>query len=92
MKNFIKPILGFQWLCLLCLCGTTATAFAQAPTNGLVAYYPFNGNANDESGHGYNATSSGAILAIDRFGNTDKAYNQWFVHNNQFSIFKLELI
>ncbi|MEY4938253.1 MAG: hypothetical protein RIS64_4614, partial [Bacteroidota bacterium] len=29
MKNFIKPILGFQWLCLLCLCGTTATAFAQ---------------------------------------------------------------
>ena len=23
-------------------------------TNGLVAYYPFNGNANDASGHGLN--------------------------------------
>jgi hypothetical protein len=30
MKNFIKPILGFQWLCLLCLCGSAAPAFAQA--------------------------------------------------------------
>ena len=26
------------------------------PTAGLVAYYPFNGNANDESGHGNHAT------------------------------------
>ncbi len=25
-------------------------------TEGLVAYYPFNGNANDESGNGYHAT------------------------------------
>ena len=24
----------------------------QIPTNGLVAFYPFNGNANDESGNG----------------------------------------
>lgn len=29
---------------------------AQIPTNGLVAYYPFNGNANDESGNGNNAS------------------------------------
>ena len=26
------------------------------PTDGLVAYYPFNGNANDESGNGFNGT------------------------------------
>jgi hypothetical protein len=25
-------------------------------TTGLVAYYPFNGNANDESGNGNNGT------------------------------------
>jgi len=25
-------------------------------TNGLVAYYPFNGNDNDASGNGHNAT------------------------------------
>jgi len=42
--------------------------------NGLVAYYPFNGNANDESGNGNNGTVYGATLTQDRFGNIDKAY------------------
>jgi chitodextrinase len=44
-------------------------------TNGLVAFYPFNGNANDESGNGNNGTVNGATLTTDRFGNTGKAYN-----------------
>jgi len=43
-------------------------------TNGLVAYYPFNGNANDESGNGNNGTVNGATLTSDRFGNMNKAY------------------
>jgi hypothetical protein len=42
--------------------------------NGLVAYYPFNGNANDESGNGNNGTVNGATLTTDRFGSTNKAY------------------
>ncbi len=42
---------------------------------GLVAYYPFNGNANDESGNGNNGTVNGATLTTDRFGNANKAYN-----------------
>lgn len=42
--------------------------------NGLVAYYPFNGNVNDASGNGNNGTSIGAILATDRFGNPNSAY------------------
>jgi hypothetical protein len=37
-------------------------------TDGLVAYYPFNGNANDESGHGNGAMAQGALLATNRFG------------------------
>ncbi len=41
----------------------------------LVAYYPFNGNANDESGYGNHGTLSGATLSSDRFGSTNKAYN-----------------
>ena len=45
------------------------------PTNGLVAYYPFNGNANDESGNGNNGTVNGATLTSDRFGNSGKAYS-----------------
>lgn len=44
------------------------------PTNGLVAYYPFSGNANDMSGNGYNGTVDGATLATDRNGNTNNAY------------------
>lgn len=44
-------------------------------TNGLVGYWPFNGNANDESGNGNNGTVNGATLNIDRFGNSNKAYS-----------------
>ncbi|MEI6261742.1 MAG: LamG domain-containing protein [Deltaproteobacteria bacterium] len=43
--------------------------------DGLVAYYPLNGNANDESGNGHNGTVNGAILTTDRFGNTNSAYS-----------------
>jgi len=42
---------------------------------GLVAYYPFNGNANDESGNGNDGTVYGAILAADRCGKADSAYS-----------------
>ena len=48
---------------------------AQVPTNGLVAYYPFNGNANDTSGNGANGTVTAAILTSDRFGNSNSAYS-----------------
>jgi concanavalin A-like lectin/glucanase superfamily protein len=43
-------------------------------TRGLVAYYPFNGNANDESGNGNNGTIYGPVLADDRAGNPNSAY------------------
>ena len=36
------------------------------PTDGLVAYYPFNGNANDASGNGNHGTVNGATLTPDR--------------------------
>ena len=42
-------------------------------TNGLVAYYPFNGNANDKSGYGNNGTVYGATLTADRLGVQGKA-------------------
>ena len=44
------------------------------PTDGLVAYYPFNGNANDASGNGNNGTVSGATLTADKDGDAEKAY------------------
>jgi len=39
------------------------------------AYYPFNGNANDESGNGHNGTVNGADLCPDRLGAVGKAYS-----------------
>ena len=42
--------------------------------NGLVGYWPFNGNANDESGNGNNGTVNGATLTTDRFGAFDKSF------------------
>ena len=44
------------------------------PTSGLVGWWPFNGNANDESGNGNNGTVNGANLTSDRFGNANQAY------------------
>ena len=42
---------------------------------GLVAHYPFNGNANDESENGNNGTVYGAALIQDRSGNARGSYN-----------------
>ncbi len=47
---------------------------AYLPSNGLVAWYPFNGNANDESGNGNHGTVNGATLTSDRVGNVNSAY------------------
>ena len=41
---------------------------------GLVAYYPFNGNANDESGNANHGNVNGPNLTMDRFGNQNKSY------------------
>jgi len=41
----------------------------------LVAHYPFNGNANDESGNNHHGkVFGGAHLAVDRYGNENSAY------------------
>ena len=42
---------------------------------GLVAYYPFNGNAKDESGNGNDGLVKGALLVEDRNGKPLKAYS-----------------
>ncbi|MCP4538610.1 MAG: hypothetical protein GY832_15865 [Chloroflexi bacterium] len=42
---------------------------------GLVAYYPFNGNANDESGNTNHGTAHNVMLTADRFGNKHSAYS-----------------
>lgn len=47
---------------------------AQVPTNGLLFYYPFNGNTNDVSGNNINANAKNLTLTSDRFGKPNSAY------------------
>lgn len=42
---------------------------------GPIAYYPFNGNADDETGNGYDGGVFGATLTADRHGNPNSAYS-----------------
>jgi hypothetical protein len=48
---------------------------ANTLANGLVAYYPFNGNANDASGNANNGTLIGTQPGTDRFGNANSTYS-----------------
>jgi Concanavalin A-like lectin/glucanases superfamily/Secretion system C-terminal sorting domain len=69
MKNI------FLSLCLV----ISLTGFSQIPsyvsTNGLIGYWPFNGNANDASINLNNGSVTGASLTTDRFGNLNSAYS-----------------
>ena len=47
----------------------------EVPTEGLVAFYPFNGNANDESGNDNHGNVVGPLLIPDRFGHENRAYS-----------------
>lgn len=42
---------------------------------GLIAYYPLNGNGLDKSGNSYDLTIAGPTVTADRFGKADAAYS-----------------
>jgi Concanavalin A-like lectin/glucanases superfamily/Secretion system C-terminal sorting domain len=73
MKIFI--ILFISTALMLCLNATIQINAQVDLQNFLVAFYPFNGNANDESGNNNNGSVHGAKLTTDRFGNPNSAYN-----------------
>ena len=71
MKNFISAVI------LLFCCVTISDAQtipSYVPTTGLVGWWPFNGNANDESVNTNDGTVNGATLTTDRFGVANSAY------------------
>lgn len=71
--NFTKSTCTVSLLTLAI--GLAVNGYSQSfLTNGLVAYFPFNGNANDASGNGHNGTVYGATLTTNRFGNPNGAY------------------
>ncbi len=63
----------------------TTTDSLNIPTNGLVAYYPFNNSANDASGNNNNGTCyDGVISTSDRFRNPNSAYK--FAYGNYIEV------
>jgi cell division protein FtsB len=68
--------LNLQYIDLLAKYNAIILQLTQINLNtGLVAYYPFNGNANDFSSNGYNGTVFGASLISDRNNNANSAYS-----------------
>ncbi|MGL2963690.1 LamG-like jellyroll fold domain-containing protein [Flavobacterium sp. RSB2_4_14] len=54
---------------------TITTGSSIDVSSGLIAFYPFDGNANDLSGNNNTGTVNGATLSTDRFGNTNSCYS-----------------
>jgi len=74
MKQF------YYFLVIFFIFGFTSKLYSQSlpsyvPTNGLVGWWGFNGNAQDGSGNGNHGTVNGATLTTDRFGNQNSAYS-----------------
>ena len=71
--NLYKPLVKFILTgTLICLVSTVNASLS----DGLVAYYPFSGNANDATTNSNNGVViGGANLIEDRFGNVDSAYD-----------------
>ena len=92
-----------QWFIHLSGTGTGDYTSGTIPTEGLVAYYPFNGNANDVSGNGNHGILEGnknvPELTTDRFGKENSAYSfggyynyNWIkVPNSESLIFDKEM-
>lgn len=76
----MKKIMIFMVILVLVF---TVGSQANADMNdGLVAYYPFSGNAVDASGNNNDGIVYGPSLTEDRFGNTNSAY--WFDGKNDW--------
>jgi Concanavalin A-like lectin/glucanases superfamily/Secretion system C-terminal sorting domain len=71
MKKIIYTAIAILGLANL----TMAQLPSYVPTNSLIGWWPFNGNANDLSGKGNNGTPNGAALTTDRFGANNAAYH-----------------
>ena len=54
---------------------TVAQVPNYVPSNGLIGWWPFNGDAKDQSINSNDGTVNGATLASDRNGNTNSAYS-----------------
>ena len=81
MKKLIYLFLTIVFICQY----TIAQVPTYVPTDGLLGYWPFSGNADDESGNDYDGLVNGASLSTDRFGNPNNAYS-FFLEDDYISL------
>ena len=86
-NNFLAYVLYATFFIVGCKHSTEPDS--SPPTDGLVAHYPFNGNADDASGNGKNGEVISAVLIQDRNGNTNSAFA--FDGVNDYILFSPEL-
>ena len=71
----MASLLRLLVLCFVLFGSINAQVPSYVPTNGLVGWWGFNGNANDASGNGNNGTIlGGANLSVDRYANVNSCY------------------
>jgi len=71
-KNLLMTAIAIFGLATITMAQTVPS---YVPTTGLVGWWPFNGNANDESSNTNNGTVNGATLTIDRNGISNSAFD-----------------
>ncbi len=81
VKNYVKLIVALVFATNL----MAQNVPNYVPTNGLIGWWPFNGNANDESGNGNHGTVNGATLTADRNGKVNSAYSFNGINNYIFA-------
>jgi len=74
VTSLVRRISKYVVILVFSNLGFTINIYAQAPSEGLIAYFPFNGNAKDESGNIYNGIVHSALLTTDRCGSENSAY------------------
>ncbi len=72
-NHTMKKTLFALLVCMAPFC-VIAQLPSYLPTDGLVGWWPFNGNANDESGNGNHGVVNGATLTTNRNGDANRAY------------------
>lgn len=74
MNKVFSYLIGFS-LFVACIPASAQPLPSNVPTNGLLAWWGFSGDATDMSGNGHNGIIDGATLTSDRFGDSNSAYN-----------------
>lgn len=72
--NYYVVVTGYGGSITSSVASLALNGVNSAPWQGLVAYYPFNGNANDATPFLNNGVVSNAVLATDRFGTSSRCY------------------